>query len=203
MGGSTQSFKMAEKACTLRTRKFMTNRLLARRQFVSWAQDGMQARATQDGAFTDRPCRLGSLCAGPGCAAPRPCERPQGACWPGGGESLGACGPARARPLYRAQGIERTYNSGSSDLSVSQTELRSRLAKMYGAKDDKLVSVFGLRTQVRARSGVRGKTCALDTGGDARSQGAAYQRLGPRRPREADGLTGRGSTGSCPRRSHP
>lgn len=28
-----------------------------------------------------------------------------------------------------------------------QTELRERLAKIYDVKDDKLVSVFGLRTQ--------------------------------------------------------
>lgn len=26
-------------ACTLRTRKFLTNRLLQRKQFVSWARD--------------------------------------------------------------------------------------------------------------------------------------------------------------------
>ena len=33
---SLQSFTMAEKSCTIRTRKFMTNRLLSRRQFVSF-----------------------------------------------------------------------------------------------------------------------------------------------------------------------
>ncbi|KAL6780891.1 RPS24 [Auxenochlorella protothecoides x Auxenochlorella symbiontica] len=65
---------MAEKACTLRTRKFITNRLLARRQFV-----------------------------------------------------LDVLHPGRA--------------------NVSKTELREKLAKLYDVKDDKLISVFGLRTQ--------------------------------------------------------
>jgi hypothetical protein len=34
-GGGSGVVTMAERACTVRTRKFMTNRLLARKQFVS------------------------------------------------------------------------------------------------------------------------------------------------------------------------
>ncbi len=34
-GGGSSVVTMAERACTVRTRKFMTNRLLARKQFVS------------------------------------------------------------------------------------------------------------------------------------------------------------------------
>lgn len=60
---------------------------------------------------------------------------------------------------------------------VPQVELRERLAKMYDVKDDKLVSVFGLRTQVRRGRvfpralGVdgghsAGRTCSLEPGVD-------------------------------------
>ena len=65
---------MGDKACTVRTRKFMTNRLLARRQFV-----------------------------------------------------VDVLHPGRA--------------------TVPKAELREKLAKMYDAKDDASVFVFGFRTQ--------------------------------------------------------
>ena len=87
---------MAEKGSTLRTRKFITNRLLARKQFVSAplrldARCGCAAclrgparRIPADG----HPCRLPALppAAGAGRAAPRPRQCLQGA--PRGGRML-------------------------------------------------------------------------------------------------------------------
>jgi hypothetical protein len=44
---SKQIAKMADKSCTIRTRKFLTNRLLQRKQFVSAAERARPPRGAQ------------------------------------------------------------------------------------------------------------------------------------------------------------
>lgn len=161
------SATMAEKSCTIRTRKFMTNRLLSRRQFVS--DGGGRGNVALDcgGTRDSRPhasptCRSSMCCTLGAPTSPRSAPlggRPRlGAVWAGDVELRAGrrhWAPLRQGPrgcLARGR-LDGSHAALIWDLPgrpapAMQTELREKLARMYDVKDDKQVFVFGLKTQV-------------------------------------------------------
>ena len=110
-------FTMAEKSCTVRTRKFMTNRLLSRKQFVSPAAYCPCAA---------RPRRARRRLAARRLALPLTRAHPP---------------PS----FFLLLQVVDVLHPGRAN--VSKVELKEKLSKMYDVKDSNCTFVFGVKTQ--------------------------------------------------------
>jgi hypothetical protein len=165
---SKQIAKMADKSCTIRTRKFLTNRLLQRKQFVSAAARGPVARRAPD--LSAAPLTPPAAPQVVDVLHPGRATVSKVAIAPGSGQA------AAQRRARRARGVLKPSRP-------PQAEIREKLASMYDAKDPSCVFVFGFRTQVSSAAGPRAARRLPRRWGTSRGAGAA--RRAQARPRAA------------------